>query len=246
MGQKRSIVVEIAKSTVLRRYAPDSVKFDDAKPAPLEQVHVGDQLRARGTKTADGSALAADEVVSGTFRNISGTISSLDLSAGTMVVHDLATKKSFTVRVTADSQLRKLAAPVAQRIAARMKGENSAPPPPGAPGSTNASASGAGPVSGQPGTRSGAGAPGGGAGGGGQGDLQQMLTRMPASNLSDLQKGDAVMVVTTEGTEGGAVTAITLLAGVEPILEASPSGGQSSLLSAWSLGSAPGGDSGTP
>jgi len=246
MGQKRSIVVEIAKSTVLRRYAPDSVKFDDAKPAPLEQVHVGDQLRARGTKTADGSALAADEVVSGTFRNISGTISSLDLSAGTMVVHDLATKKSFTVRVTADSQLRKLAAPVAQRIAARMKGENSAPPPAGAPGSTNASASGAGPVSGQPGTRSGAGAPGGGAGGGGQGDLQQMLTRMPASNLSDLQKGDAVMIVTTEGTEGGAVTAITLLAGVEPILEASPSGGQSSLLSAWSLGSAPGGDSGTP
>jgi hypothetical protein len=69
---------------------------------------------------------------------------------------------------------------------------------------------------------------------------------MPASNLSDLQKGDAVMIVTTEGAEGGAVTAITLLAGVEPILEASPAGGQSSLLSAWSLGGAPGGDAGAP
>ena len=71
-----------------------------------------------------------------------------------------------------------------------------------------------------------------------------MLARMPASNLSDLQKGDAVMIVTTEGTEGGSVTAITLLAGVEPILQSSP--GAPSLLSAWSLGSGPGGDSGTP
>jgi Domain of unknown function (DUF5666) len=245
MGQKKSIVVQIAKSTVLRRYAPDSVKFDDAKPAPLDQVHVGDQLRARGTKNSDGSELAADEVVSGTFRNISGTIFALDVSAGTMVVHDLATKKSFTVKVTSDSQLRKLTAPVAQRIAARMKGDNSAATPASAPGGANAAASGGGP--GQQGARSGAGGPGGGGTGGGQGgDLQQMLTRMPASNLSDLQKGDAVMIVTTEGTEAGTVTAITLLAGVEPILEASPNGGQSSLLSAWSLGSAPGGDSGTP
>ena len=79
---------------MLRRYAPGSVKFDDAKPAPLAEIRPGDQLRARGEKNADGSELTAQEIVSGSFRNISGTISSLDSAQGTITVHDLATKKN--------------------------------------------------------------------------------------------------------------------------------------------------------
>jgi hypothetical protein len=251
MGEKKQITINIAKTTVLRRYAPDSIKFDDAKPAPLDAVHAGDQLRARGTRSADGTSLAADEIVSGTFRNISGTISMLDAAAGTLVVQDLTTKKPVTVKISADSQLRKLTPPIAQRIAARMKGES-----PAAGGAAGAAAApqqtSATPNAGAPngggsngnGSTGGAAGPGGRAGGGQGGDLQQMISRMPAAALSDLQKGDAVMLVSTEGTAGGAVTAITLLAGVEPILQASP--GNSSLLSAWSLGGAPGGDSGTP
>jgi len=80
MGANRSIAVHIAKDTILRRYAPDSVKFDDAKPAPVDQIKAGDQLRARGTGNADGSEVSADEVVSGTFRNIAGRINRLDRS----------------------------------------------------------------------------------------------------------------------------------------------------------------------
>jgi len=72
-------------------------------------------------------------------------------------------------------------------------------------------------------------------------DLQQMLSRMPAAGIGDLQKGDAVMLVGTEG--GSAVTAITLLAGVEPILQGSPNGA-SSILSPWSLSGAPSGEAG--
>jgi hypothetical protein len=85
----------------------------------------------------------------------------------------------------------------------------------------------------------------GGPSGGGAMDLQQMISRMPASTIADLQKGDAVMLVGTEGG-GNAVTAITLLAGVEPILQGSPNGGASSILSPWSLSGAPGGEAGTP
>ena len=84
----------------------------------------------------------------------------------------------------------------------------------------------------------------GGPGGGGAMDLQQMISRMPASTIADLQKGDAVMLVGTEAN-GNAVTAITLLAGVEPILQSSPNGGVS-ILSPWSLSGAPGGEAGTP
>lgn len=71
-----------------------------------------------------------------------------------------------------------------------------------------------------------------------------MISRMPAAGLSQLQKGDAVMIVATQGSQEKGVTAITLLAGVEPILQASPSA--STILTPWSLSSAPGGDSSTP
>ena len=251
MGEKKSVVVQVGKTTVLRRYAPDSVKFDDAKVSTFDKVQVGDQLRARGTRSADGSALATDEVVSGTFRNIAGTVSALDAAAGTMVVQDLATKKAVTVKVTADTQLRKLPPPVAQRIAARLKGESADASSGGGPagGAAAPSANKTNGAAGAPaGANASASAPGPGAGSSGAGrgqggDLQQIIGRMPAASLSDLQKGDAVMIVSTEGAEGGAVTAITLLAGVEPILQSS--GGQS-ILSPWSLGGAPGGDTGTP
>jgi hypothetical protein len=51
------------------------------------------------------------------------------------------------------------------------------------------------------------------------------------------------MIVSTEGTASGGVTAITLLAGVEPILQASPGGAQAMTLSPWNIGGA-GGEAG--
>jgi hypothetical protein len=249
MGVAKDVTVQTSKQTVLRRYAPNSVKFDDAAPAPIDQIKVGDQLRARGTRNADGTQLTADEVVSGTFRNIAGTVSSIDASAGTITVMDLIAKKSITVKVTADTQLRKLSPAIAQGIAMRLKGGSTdapagtpgaaaanAPPPKPAETASSAQAGGQG---GQPGGAGGAGRPGGAAGGARGGDLGQMLSRMPAATLADLQKGDAVMIVTTEGTQEGGATAITLLAGVEPLMQAS---GASSILTPWTMSGAPGGD----
>src|SRR5882762_6427202 len=121
-GEKKSVAIHLSKDTMLRRYASDSVKFDDAKPAPLDQIKPGDQLRARGTRSTDGAEFTADEIVSGTFRNVAGTISAIDASVGAITVQDLVSKKSITVRITPESQLRKLPPPMAQRIAARLKG----------------------------------------------------------------------------------------------------------------------------
>jgi hypothetical protein len=252
VGEKKTVAVHLSKDTVLRRYASDSVKFDDARPAPLDQIKPGDQLRARGTRTADGAALAADEIVSGTFRNIAGTISAIDASAGSITLQDLTSKKSVNVKITAESQLRKLPQPMAQRIAMRLKGNSpDAQATAAAPG---ASASAANPNAAQPARPNGppAGGPAqSGAGsmgrpGGGAADLQQAISRMPAATLADLQKGDAVMIVATEGGSNGVSTVITLLGGVEPILEASPKSSASSILSPWSLGSAAGGEAATP
>ena len=79
---------------------------------------------------------------------------------------------------------------------------------------------------------------GGARGNGGPPDFQQMLARMPAVSISELNKGDAVMLVATEGSAGSGPTAITLLAGVEPILTAAPAGmnAAATVLSPWNLG----------
>src|SRR5262245_30042151 len=224
----KEITLHLTKETVLRRYASDSTRFDAAKPAPLSSVQVGDQLRARGTRGADGSSFDAAEVVSGTFRNVAGTVTSVDAAASTVVVQDLATKLSLTLKVGGESQMRKLPPPMAERLAARLKQSGN---PSGTPNGTPLTA--AQHPQAQPSEQSGA---LGGVGNRTGGDFQQMLARMPAATFADLQKGDVVMVVTTQGTEKDPPTVITLLAGVDPILRASPKGGQDMILSPWTLG----------
>jgi hypothetical protein len=238
----KPLVIQTTKSTILRRYAPDSVKFDDAKQVTIEQIKPGDQLRARGTRSEDGASLAAEEIVGGSFRNIAGTVSAIDTTAGTMTVMDLATKQPLVVKVTADSEVRKLPLMMAQGIAVRLKGPAAGAPASGAQGQ-GSGAGGAPQAVNSPmgaGAQAGQGGPGGAGGqqrrGGGSAGFQQMVDRMPPSKLTDFQKGDAVMIVSTEGTDSGAVTAITLLGGVEPILAATPKGGQPMALSPWSLG----------
>src|SRR5580693_7571405 len=204
-GAAKEVKVQVAPQTILRRYAPNSVKFDDAKPAPIDQIKVGDQLRARGTRSAAGTEIAADEVVSGTFRNIAGTVSAVDAVAGTITVMDLMAKKAVTVKITSDSQLRKLPPAIALGIAMRLKGTSSNAPA-GAGGAASstpkpAETAAAHPAGGQGGQPGGAGRAGGG-------DLQQALSHMPGVTLPDLQKGDAVMIVATGGTQESNVTAI--------------------------------------
>jgi hypothetical protein len=255
---QKTITLHTTPATILRRYAPDSVSFDQAKPASIETIQAGDQLRARGTKNADGTELAADEVVSGSFRNISGTIASINASAMTLTLKDLATKQNVTVHVGPDAQMRKLTDTMAKMLAAMTNAAtNSAGGNSGAAGGASSGAGG-----GTPGgaasaasapnspSRSANSASGGQAttdgrppfnqaggsqpGGRRSGDLQQMLNRAPVIHLADLQKGDAVMLVSTQGSSD--VTAVTLLAGVEPLLQA-PASTQNMLLSNWNMSS---------
>jgi hypothetical protein len=242
MGEKKTVTIHLSKETIVRRYAPDSIKFDDAKPARVDEIKPGDQLRARGTRSADGGELAAAEIVCGTFRNIAGTISSIDASANTITVQDLATNRPVTLRITGDSQIRKLPLQMAQGVAMRLRkagpeSQNSAPAGGAAQGAR----------SGEMQTSSGSGGPGrAGRNGGGGGDFQQALNRMPPATLAELHKGDAVMIVATEGGLNGELSVITLLGGVEPILQASPNSNASTILSPWSLSAAPSGEAGNP
>ena len=260
LAGKRAITVQASKNTVIRRYAPDSAKFEDAKPSTLQEIRVGDQLRARGGRSADGSELAAEEIVTGSFPNLAGLIKSVDASAGTLSVQDLLSKKTVTLKITADSQLHKIPEEMAQRFAMRLKATLPAGIPGAAANSSSASAASAeaNPPASQAGAPAGGGMGGGamsGAGMSGAGmraaggarpgsgfDLQRLLDQTPTVALSDLHKGDAVAILATEGTPSGGSTVVKLFSGVEPILQAAPNGSQAMMLAPWTLGGAPGGD----
>jgi hypothetical protein len=222
-GQK-TITVQPTDKTVYHRYSLDSARFSDAKASSFEEIHVGDQMRVLGDKNEDGSVIKAEKIVSGSFRQIAATITSVDASTGELKVKDLATKKPLTIRVSADSTMKKLPDQAA-RMLARRYGQGA----------------GAGAGDGQgDGQAAGGGAGGRGRGGRG-GDVGQMLDSLPAMPLAELKAGDAIMVSTTQGSDPGRVTAIMLLAGVEPLLTASPNAVRD-IMSGWNLGG--GGDTG--
>lgn len=201
------LVIETSSSTVLRRYAPGSVEFDQAKPAPLSSIRPGDELRARGTPVAgsNGDKFAAVEVVSGTFRNIAGPIVSVDPSASTLTVIDIAGKHPVTVKITPSTQVKKLSPSVAGEIAAGLR-RASAKKKPSQPRPNF--------------------------------DSHQLLSEAPVVPLSSFAKGEDVMLVATEAGNG-AVTAVTVVGGVKPMLAASASGSQAILSSTWNLGGSP-------
>lgn len=217
------VTVNTTRATVLKRYAPGSVRFDQAEPAPIDVIHPGDQLWARGTRSADGASFAAEGIVSGSFKSIPGTVLSTDAAASTVTVKDLATKKPVMIRITPDSQLRRLDENEASFLAVRLKGNA------GGAGGGRAAANGSG------GGQMRRTFSQGGNGGAGRADLESVLERAPQIQLGELKKGEAVMIVATEDSLG--MNAIKLLAGVEPLLEAPEA---QDLLSSWSL------DQGTP
>ena len=238
----KPLVITPAPNAVIRRYTPDSVKFADAKPAKLSEIRKGDQVRARGNKTPDGAQMTAEEIVSGQFKMIAGLVLSVDPQENVIRINNIETKKPMTVKISEDSSLKKLQPPLAQAIANRLHGVAGERPPGGAPAGVAGGAGGQG-------NNAGAGGPGGGAGGGrglggfggGRGgDLQSMIDRTPAIKISDLMTGDAIIISSAAGATADQVTAITLLAGVEPIL--TKPGTREMSLGDWNMGG--GGDLG--
>jgi Domain of unknown function (DUF5666) len=232
LATKNEVAVHFAKDTVFRRYASDSTRFDAARVAPVAEIQPGDQLRAKGRRSENGADFNATEIVSGTFRNIAGMVTGSDPANNILVVQDLASKTSVRLRITAESQMRKLPAQFSESLAARLKSQSAgaAQSQQQTPAQTPAPQQPTQPA--QEGGANGASPSPRGAGG----DFQQVIARMPAATLSDLQKGEAVMVVTTQGNGAEPLTVITLLGGVEPILRSSTKGTQDMILSPWSLG----------
>jgi hypothetical protein len=194
-------VITVDDRTSIRRYAPDSVRFSDAKPGKAAEISIGDQLRARGQKSEDGLRVAAEDIVFGTFLIKAGTISAVNPESKEFTIKELGSNKPLLVKIAADSQLKQMPG---------MPG-----PMGGGPGRGAAphGAGGRGPMGGPP---------------EGGFDINQMLERIPPARLEDLKPGSTVVVSSTKGAHNDQLTAIMVLANADMLIQmaSSMSGGR--------------------
>src|SRR5262249_36067396 len=118
----KPLAISASGAVEFRRYAPDSVRFADAKPSSFPELKVGDQVPALGSRSEDGAHFQPELIVSGAFRNIAATVVTVNAAEKTMKITDLDTKKPALVRIEADSNLRRLQPFVANMLAARLNG----------------------------------------------------------------------------------------------------------------------------
>src|SRR5215475_10341345 len=102
-------VITVSDKTRILRYSPDSVKFADAKTSKLDEISAGDQIRARGMKSA-ATAVDAEEVVFGTFLTKAGSVTALDAAAKEITVKELGSGKTIFVKLTPDSTIKQMPA----------------------------------------------------------------------------------------------------------------------------------------
>ncbi len=234
MGEKVTVLT-VKDDTDFRRYAADSVQFSQAKESTISEIKPGDMIRALGDKSADGAALTAERIVTGSFQTIGGTVKAIDAAKNEITITNIQTKKDMTIIVGSNSVLKQFPAAMAQTMAMSQGGSagiqpgrqgGARPPqsanPQGGQPTNNAQGQGANRQMGQGGAGGGGGGMRGGAGGG---SIDDMLDRFPNITVADLKVGDMIAVSSTKGTDLTRVTAIKLLSGVEPFLRMAQAAG---------------------
>jgi hypothetical protein len=246
MAGPQSLIIPVSDKVELRRYAPDSIKFADARAATFDELKVGDQLRALGERNTDGTAFTAEKVVTGSFKTVAGVVTAIDPATGEVKINDLQTKQPLTIVVKQDAVLRKF--PAANEMGGMMMmgrpgggggggvGAQTPAAQGGRQGMGQGSGQGAGPGSGQ-----GAGPGGGMRMGGGGMNLQDMLERLPTISIADVKVGDTIIVSSTKGADPSRLTAISFITGADTLLNMlaarQPQGGQTAPNPAAGLGS---------
>lgn len=202
-----NVVVSPKDNARFMRYAPDSIKYSEAKQSNIKEIFVGDIVRALGDRSEDGTSFKAEQVLSGAFQTVGGTIKSVDAAKNEIVIVNLQTKKDVTIVVGNSSTLKKFPAEMAQRMAQfQAMRANGVQPPQGSGGAQ--------PPQGQTPPRMGQ----QGGGGGMRGDINDMFERLPVVTVAELKAGDMIAVSSTRTDNPARITAIRLLSGVEPFL----------------------------
>jgi len=215
MAGSQAIVIPVTDKTEMRRYAPDSIKFGDAKPSDFSELKVGDQLRALGDRTEDPLRFNPQKVVTGSFRTVGGVVKEIDAATGEIKIAELEKKTPLTIIIKQDAVLRRFPAEMGMGFGARPGGGA------GGPGAAAPAGGGQAPAAqgnGQqrPQGGGGPGGPGGGRPGGF--NINDMLERLPTISIADVKVGDTIIVSSTQGVDPTRLTAISLVAGADTLL----------------------------
>jgi hypothetical protein len=215
------------------RYPPDAVSLNDLKPGSFDDLAFGDQIRALGKRSEDGRMFIAEEIITGSFQMVGGTITAVNKETGEVTITNVKTRQPFTVVVRPDAKLRRLSASLLKQMEDNMAAAPAAGPGGGGmriirPGETPAqpSPSSSGGRVMAPGGGSGPGGPGPGGPGGGGGpssstavDYGELIEKLPAITVADLKPGEGIIISSTKGADPARATAIMLAAGVESFLK---------------------------
>ena len=227
MAGTQAVVIPVSENTEMRRYAPDSIKFGDAKPSSFAELKVGDQLRALGDRTEDPLRFNPQKIVTGAFRTVGGVVTAVDPATGEVKINELEKKTPLTIVIKQDAVLRRF--PPASEMGAMMGGFRGGAGGPPAAGGQQGQGGGAAQAQpggqGQPAARpqgGGQAGPGGGGPGGGPGrggfNINDMLERLPTISLADVKVGDTIIVSSTQGLDPTRLTAISLVSGADTLL----------------------------
>src|ERR1044072_9628932 len=202
MGASQAVIIAISDKVEMKRYPGDSIpRYSEAKPSKFEEVKVGDQLNARGEKSTDGTRLTAEEVVTGSFKIVGGTITSIDTATNEIKINDLQTKKPLTIIVRPDSIIRRFqggpmmmgGGPGGAPGAGQGQGQGQQGQGPGAAQAPQRPQGAGGAAGGPQGPQGNGPRPGGGM------SMADMLERLPTISVNDLKVGDTIIMSTTQG-----------------------------------------------
>jgi hypothetical protein len=216
-GPPRDVTLDAGGAVEYQRYSPDSGKYE---PGALASIQAGDQVRVLGQKNADQTVIKVEAIMSGLFKTLPVQIKSIDAAAGQIMATDLASKKPITINVKPDTSMKKLDDATALQMARRLnptfqggRAEAGAAAPEGAGGQGR-----------------------GGRGGGRNLDIGKVIEQQPAITLADLKPGEPIVVVGAAADDMSRMRAMTVVAGVDPILRAAPQNGPDPLGGNWNFG----------
>lgn len=214
-GQTETLTVSTTGATKIARYAPDSLRSEDARPAAFADLRVGDQIRVLGDRPAGGTAMTAEEIVSGSVVRAFGTISAVNAAAGEITIQNAQTQQTFTVTLSKNTTVKRIPAEVAANLAearqARQQRRQARAESTGVqterrrrqrPSGNNTDGTGA-PAAARQRPR----------------NLTQLLEDQPAITISDLKAGDSVMVTGTQGADATRLTAVNVITGGAELIQ---------------------------
>lgn len=228
-GQE-AVTVDASAAARVLRYAPDSMRPADAVAGSLADVRAGENIRATGERSADGTTFKAEEVLTGSFARFVGTVASADAQRGELVVKT-DDGKNVKLSFGARSSLRRITPEFEQTLAKqraefeqrREQRRAERQQQGGQAQGGQAQGAGEGGRQRQGGQRGDGQARGeggqrrGGPGGGGN-NFQQMFESLPVVTLAELKKGDAVVVTVTPTADATRATVVSLVTGSADVL----------------------------